>query len=179
MKKAAIVAATEFGNVVRTRSFLIGILVLPLMMVASVVVQILAGRADTKPRAFAAPSYGLVDSVAFSPDGKRGVSAGCWGRGVYLWDVASGREVSPFPRHHGEVTAVSFTPDGKHLATGSRDCTVALWEARTGRLVRRFPGHRGPVDAVASGHEAALDQRSEHGHAESAGEVVVAGASEV
>jgi RNA polymerase sigma factor (sigma-70 family) len=100
-------------------------------------------------RTFPTPSHGLVDSVAFTPDGKRAVSAGCWGRGVYLWDVATGKEVSPFARHHGEVTAVAFTPDGKFVATGSKDHTLGLWEADTGRLADRFRGSPGPVTAIA------------------------------
>ncbi|HEV3256015.1 MAG TPA: LpqB family beta-propeller domain-containing protein [Gemmataceae bacterium] len=100
-------------------------------------------------RSFPAPIHGLVDSITFAPDGKLAASAGCWGRGVYLWEVATGKEVSPFPRHNGEVTGLAFTLDGRLLATGSADHTVALWEADTGRPIGRFRGHRGPVRAVA------------------------------
>jgi RNA polymerase sigma factor (sigma-70 family) len=100
-------------------------------------------------RSLAAPNHGLVDSLAFSPDGKLAASAGCWGRGIYLWEVATGKEVSPFPRHHGEVTAVAFSPDGKFLVTGSKDHTVGLWATDTGHLIDRFRGHQSPVCAVA------------------------------
>lgn len=100
-------------------------------------------------RSFPAPAHGLVDSLAFSPDGKRAVSAGCWGRGVYLWDVQSGKEVSPFARHHDGVTALAFSPDGKSLVTGSADHTLALWETEQGRQVGRYRGHGGRVRAVA------------------------------
>ncbi len=100
-------------------------------------------------RAFPTAPRSLMDSIAIVPDGKLLASGGCGGRGVYLWDVATGKEVSPFARHHGEVTAVAFTPDGKFVVTGSADHTLGLWEADTGRLADRFRGHRGPVTAVA------------------------------
>jgi WD40 repeat protein len=100
-------------------------------------------------RTFTGPGRGLVDAVAFTPDGQRLASVGCWERGVFLWDVATGKEVSPFPRHYGEVKAVAFAPDGKLLATGSADCTIGLWEPGTSRLVARLQGHREPILAVA------------------------------
>src|SRR5262249_28855020 len=76
-------------------------------------------------------------------------SVGCWGHGVYLWDPATGKEVSPFPRHHDAVDTVAFSPDGRLLATGSADRTVGLWEADTGRPAGRFRGHTSRVTAVA------------------------------
>src|SRR5689334_5010755 len=53
MRKAALVAATEFGSAVRKKSFVIGILLLPTMMVGSILIQIFANKADTRPRPFA------------------------------------------------------------------------------------------------------------------------------
>ncbi len=100
-------------------------------------------------RSFAGLNVGLVNAVTFTPDGKRAASVGCWQRGVFLWDVATGQEISPVPHHHGEVNSLAFAPDGKLLATGSSDRTVGLWEPQTGRLAGRLQGHSGPVRAVA------------------------------
>jgi RNA polymerase sigma factor (sigma-70 family) len=100
-------------------------------------------------RAFRLPLGGPVGAIAFTPDGKRAASGGCWEQGVYLWDVATGEEVSPFPRHFCAVTSVAFSPDGKVVATGSRDRTIGLWDPETGRPVARLRGHSGPVAAVA------------------------------
>ena len=51
--------------------------------------------------------------------------------------------------HSGGVFAVAFTPDGKTLASGSRDQTVKVWDAASGRLLRTLEGHTNDVTAVA------------------------------
>lgn len=41
-------------------------------------------------------------------------------------------------RHGGEVRAVTFSPDGKTMASGGQDNTVRIWEIATGKELRRF-----------------------------------------
>ena len=54
MHKIYVVATTEFGSAVRTKSFLVGILLLPIIMGGSIVLQLLvAKQVDTKTRRFA------------------------------------------------------------------------------------------------------------------------------
>ncbi len=47
--------------------------------------------------------------------------------------------------HQGSVLAVAFSPDGKLLASGSRDKTVKLWNPATGELLRTITDHTGDV----------------------------------
>src|SRR5262249_37462844 len=51
--------------------------------------------------------------------------------------------------HAGTVCAVAWSPDGRTLASGSLNGTVALWEAGSGRRLRTLGGHKGSVRAVA------------------------------
>jgi WD40 repeat protein len=51
--------------------------------------------------------------------------------------------------HTDTVEWVVFSPDGKHLASSSRDRTVKLWDAATGKEILTLRGHTGVVNAVA------------------------------
>ena len=51
--------------------------------------------------------------------------------------------------HGGYVNALAFSPDSKHLLTGSDDGTGRMWNVRTGGLERTLGGHEGVVRGVA------------------------------
>ncbi|KWV33310.1 MULTISPECIES: nSTAND1 domain-containing NTPase [Micromonospora] len=50
--------------------------------------------------------------------------------------------------HTDAVRGVAWSPDGAHVATGSRDGTARIWHADTGTVVRVLRGHSGMVEAV-------------------------------
>ena len=37
--------------------------------------------------------------------------------------------------HSGDVNSVAYSPDCKHLVSGSNDNTVKVWDAQTGKEV--------------------------------------------
>ncbi|KAF7557010.1 hypothetical protein G7Z17_g1025 [Cylindrodendrum hubeiense] len=49
---------------------------------------------------------------------------------------------------HGLVTSVSFSGDGRRLASGSADRTVKIWDAITGALQRTLKGHSTFINSV-------------------------------
>jgi len=51
-------------------------------------------------------------------------------------------------KHEDQVVAVAFSPDGKYVASGSRDGTARVWEAQTGREIARMT-HEADVTALA------------------------------
>jgi WD40 repeat protein len=51
-------------------------------------------------------------------------------------------------RHGDTVTAAAFAPDGRTVATASRDGTLSLWETGSGKERVHFQGHTGEVLAV-------------------------------
>jgi WD40 repeat protein len=44
---------------------------------------------------------------------------------------------------------VTFSPDGRHLASGSQDQTVRLWDVNTGQCLKTLAGHTNWVSSVA------------------------------
>src|SRR4028118_2015710 len=51
--------------------------------------------------------------------------------------------------HTKLVNGVSFSPNGKLLATGSFDNTVKLWDTSTGKEIKTLTGHTNSVNAVS------------------------------
>jgi WD40 repeat protein len=68
-----------------------------------------------------------VNSAAFSPDGKRLVSAAD-DKIVKVWDVETGQELLTLEGHSGH-NGVAFSSDGHLLASGGPDGTVKIYDA--------------------------------------------------
>ncbi|MEA5567378.1 WD40 repeat domain-containing protein, partial [Anabaena sp. UHCC 0399] len=60
-----------------------------------------------------------------------------------------GRERNRLEGHSSSVVSVSFSPDGKTLASGSLDNTIKLWNLETGKEIRTLTGHSNPVWSVS------------------------------
>lgn len=80
-------------------------------------------------------------TLAFSPDGKSVYGAGWFN--LYRWNLRSG-DLTVLPTEHsGRIAGIFFMPNGKSLATISRqtDSSVLILEAATGKTERRFQKH--------------------------------------
>jgi WD40 repeat protein len=50
--------------------------------------------------------------------------------------------------HTDKVTSISFSPDGKMLASGSKDKTISLWSI-DGKKIAKLRGHGASVTSVS------------------------------
>jgi eukaryotic-like serine/threonine-protein kinase len=72
-----------------------------------------------------------VLAVAFSPSGKRGVSAD-WDRQVLLWAADTGKSLLTFK---GASHSIGFSPDNRWIVGGGHDQVTRLWDATSGSEV--------------------------------------------
>jgi WD40 repeat protein/serine/threonine protein kinase len=85
-------------------------------------------------------------SLAFSPDGRRLVSAGT--PSIKVWGTETWQELLGPRGGEDEVESIAFSPDGKRLGLGSWDGTIKVWDAATWRKLHTLPS-LGHVLAVA------------------------------
>jgi WD40 repeat protein/serine/threonine protein kinase len=97
-------------------------------------------RAETIP-------VGSAWRIRFFPDGTKFAVVGSTrvDTVVRIFDTASGKEVFSLNGHGGRVRGLDISPDGKRIATGSRDGTIRIWNAETGAEETQIPFQRGEV----------------------------------
>jgi WD40 repeat protein len=92
--------------------------------------------------------YNAVESLAFSPDGRR-LAAGTASGLVYVWDAITGQPLDPFDTGaRAVIWSIAFSPDGRLLAAGSADTTIYVWNVVTRKPQGPLRGHTAAVTGV-------------------------------
>jgi WD40 repeat protein len=87
----------------------------------------------------------VINSVAWSPDGKRiasvhGQGFAIGGGTLRLWDAATGKASAVIENKNNLMWQVVWSPDGKYIATGEQDGLAEIWDAVTLQKVQQLQG---------------------------------------
>jgi WD40 repeat protein/tRNA A-37 threonylcarbamoyl transferase component Bud32 len=93
-------------------------------------------------------------SVAIRPDGTQLAAGGLPGADIHdqivrVWDLGTGRVLHELRGHSNSVQDVTYSRDGRTIASASLDGTVRLWDAGTGRPLQVLSGPCGAYVGVA------------------------------
>ena len=68
---------------------------------------------------------------------------------LFLWDpLVSKKPISRMTGHQQLVNHLSFSPDGRVIASSSFDKSVKLWDGKTGKFITTLRGHVGAIYQV-------------------------------
>ena len=88
---------------------------------------------------------GQLRAVMFNPDDSELLVGADTAR---IINLESGATVHQFTGHTSRINAVTYTPDGESILTGSADSTIRLWDIETQQTRLIFEGHVGQVRSV-------------------------------
>ena len=73
-----------------------------------------------------------IHSITYSPVGS--LLAGTWNNTIKIWNASTLTEINSFEAHTSFLTSISFSPNGKSLATSSLDKTIKVWDTDSWNL---------------------------------------------
>ena len=102
---------------------------------------------DLPEGAIARLGKGLIHDVAFSPGGD--MLAVATSIGVWLYSAETLDEVALLSGHTAPVRCVSFSPDGKKIASGSADKTIKMGDVAPKEEIATLAGHKRYVFSIS------------------------------
>ena len=123
---------------------------------------------EGSPKELASPSAHTagVAAVAYSPDGSKLATAGGDGA-LRIWTISETGQPVPLAKFEGQakpgtagafspLSAVTFSADGRFVASAGADTVVRVWDVQTKAEVRGLRGHTDWATCVAFGPDSRL-----------------------
>lgn len=106
-------------------------------------------------------SHQPIRTVAFSPDGRRLAGGAGWLEDwqlermkegdhspLLIWELATGELKHSLPGHRRPITSIAFSPDGRLLASASKDRGLKIWDTQTYELKNSASEYMLSVDEI-------------------------------
>ena len=58
--------------------------------------------------------------------------------GAVIWDLEEDKEIRSFAGHQGEISLISFSPDGKWVMACGKETTASIWDVDSGKELYRL-----------------------------------------
>lgn len=94
-------------------------------------------------------STGAISDIEFSPSGEWLAIASAHAGQITVWEWRSETHILKQQAHLLAATTLAFSPDGRAVATGSRDGRVKLWNVTSGFCAATFSDHTAAVSSIA------------------------------
>ena len=79
----------------------------------------------------------IIESICISPDGKSIASRCSNGNTIKILNIESGKYFKTLSGHSGNyINSISYSPDGKYLASGGNDDTIKIWDVESEQCVK-------------------------------------------
>lgn len=89
---------------------------------------------------------GIVEGIAYSPDGKYIASTG-WDKTIKTWTADSGKLRHSYRGHDGAIRCIAYSRDNKMLISGARDNSVKIWDTSYNAKYNLF-GHQNIINSA-------------------------------
>lgn len=87
-----------------------------------------------------------VVALAYSPDGKQFAAGGA--DSITLWNVGDRVETTTLKNRSGDISQITFSPDGTRLVTAGKDWPILIWDLASQRVTAALNGHTGSVNSI-------------------------------
>lgn len=86
--------------------------------------------------------------LCFHPTDKR-IFVTSSGKTIKIWDLDSDSLLHTLSSHHRSVSCITFSQDGKYMASASSDSTIIVWDARSYKHLKTLSEHAAKVNHVS------------------------------
>ncbi|MCG9127556.1 WD40 repeat domain-containing protein [Candidatus Poribacteria bacterium] len=68
---------------------------------------------------------------------------------IHLWDSKTKTSKHKLKGHEGYIGCLSYSPDSKIIASGSKDQTIRLWDVKTGKHIQTLTEHKDQINFLS------------------------------
>lgn len=93
--------------------------------------------------------HGILYAVSISPNGRYVAIAGFFSEDIQIFDVVTQSKIRSLSGHTDSVWSLSWSHNGRYIASGSADATARVWDWNSGKLLLIYDKHGDTVRAVS------------------------------